>query len=418
MRRLLILLAFTASAAAEPAERAQLCIERGLLHQRTLHDRAQAAALYRSALRAPDATPRTSAEALWHMAANYSTRGSDRTGLLLLTKLQQDCPGVEPFARLAAAESIGISTEDIEVSNPRAGANIIDRIAAQDTLRLLEAAVKLKAAPAISAFTRRLRWHCDAMVFELSLAETTEPAREKRIREQQLASAEDWLEWAQHGETPALDDPVAAQIKDRSFLEDDPMLTRIFEARDAFTSALGNADASAASKAKEALQALVAPITQGPDDLLLVLAFRGELAGMSRAIALLEKNQPADALLAWEEARRTFHESGVGNSGFRLQEMESLPESLLPEIMGSLTFLELAITEIINYGEDGHGDALKALDTATVRLTACAEKCTEPKGSTRLGKMIRRLRDAADKLEHGDTDTADELMRTELYISP
>ena len=417
MRQFLSLLLFTVTVAAEPAGSAQLCIERGLLYQRHLHDSARAVALYREALTAPGHTPRTTAEALWHMSAAYGDQGSDRVSLLLLSKLQHDCPGVEPYAKLAAAESIGISTEDTEISTPREGPNAIDLISAQDTARLLEAAVQLKDEAAIHTLTQRLRWHCGAMVFELSLGETTEPAEERKDRERSLENCREWLNWAEHTTPPVLSNPICAEIKDREIMDHDPLLMSIFTARDAFTAAIAHTDATAAAKARDELRALVTPVTQGPEALLIVRGYTGEIAGMARAIALLEKQEAPAALLAWAETRRVFMECGAGASGFHLDDMEALPVALLPEVMGSLTFLESAITDILNDDADGIESAQASLATAIERLGLVAGKCPEPDGQKRLQKAIRRLRDAGEKLEQGDTAGADTIMRSELYIS-
>ena len=86
MRPFLCLLTLTTvTVSAEPAGSAQLLIERGLLQQRHLHHPAHALALFREALTAPDRTPRTTAEALWHMSSAYSRRGEDGVSLLLLS---------------------------------------------------------------------------------------------------------------------------------------------------------------------------------------------------------------------------------------------------------------------------------------------------------------------------------------------
>ena len=138
-------------------------------------------------------------------------------------------------------------------------------------------------------------------------------------------------------------------------------------------------------------------------------------SGAARAAALLEKGEPAGALLAWAETRRVFQDSGAANAGFQLNDPDSIPAELLPEIMGALTFLEWAIAGIIN---DEIEASQRELETCIARLTAIAGKCQAPDGKLRLEQTVRRLREAAGKLAQNDTDSADRLMRTELYISP
>jgi hypothetical protein len=284
----------------------------------------------------------------------------------------------------------------------------------------VEAAVKLKSATATAPLLERLQWHCEAMVFELSLAETTESAAERRQRETSLELCREWLEWTQQARAtgaPGLDDPIVAKIKDRAVLADDPLLARIFAARDAFTAALGAADGAAAKKALTSLRQLLTPVSGGPEDLLIVRSATGELAGAARALSLVEKGHAEAALLAWAETRRTVQDSGTGSSGFRLNDMEHLPADILPEIVGALTYVESAIAALLNDGEDGIDAAQHDLTTAIAQLSVVVDKCPDPAGKDHLRQTIRRLEEAGKKLEQGDTGAADSIMRSELYMS-
>jgi hypothetical protein len=406
------------------AESPEMRLEEGVLVFEGRNDLNHAKAIFREILTTENLPVRTGAEALWHMSEVYRRQGSDEACLLVLRKLGQLYPSAPPYTAAAAELAVELARDlgaDISVPNQA------DTLTSQDLVRLVCAALQLDDTREAALALTNLRELIESVMFELAIPIPDETA--ENVKERDVASADyhDYLEWVLQMTTALKEkptkelleltkQPVVARMESREEIDPADLNETLYRARDAITEALGAADGAAFTIAAQPLQELLQTLTEAPRDLAIVIALQGEANALKLVSGLVQEQKFKEALHAWREARLTFLNSGVAGQGMILQDGAAIPVALQPRVIAALMFVEDALLAVGM--DDNPRHATSSLLEAISRLQKLTTESTEEACTKRLERMIQRLREAIASIKAKELGRAQDLMRTEIYVTP
>ena len=400
----------------------ELLIETGVLAYEDRNDLNRAKAIFRKVLVNSKLPPRTGAEALWHMAEIYRRQGSDDTSLLVLRKLGQQFPSAPPYTAAAAETAVSLSRDlggDIQVPNQA------EHLVGQDLAHIARAALRLNDAVGARQALQELQDVHESILFELAISIPDESA--ETIKEREAASEEyhGFLEWNQQvlkglenesGTTILTRIPPPPSLLARSDMETEDFRSVLYAARDRLVDAVGLADANQVTAAADHLRSLLNPLTDGPKDMALAMVVQGELAAIQKVCSLTAEGNFPKALQVWREARLVYLNSGVAGDGLMLLDCESIPQAMRPDVIAALMYVESALFAIGMEDNIKHGIAELAQGIA--RLTKLIEATPDGPCRQRLELTRQRLREATASLKNKDTGRAQDLLQTEIYVTP
>ena len=392
-------------------------VESGLLSLRFELDTPRALSHFRRALASSESSPRLRAEAIWHMANTYAEQDAEDAAVLLLRTLARDYPTVEPFAARGSELLVELAGMALWTSDYPMPADAFDLVLLGDEARLFEAAVHLDESELARSALHRLRFGAEAIAFLTSLAPQGEEPEERDERNRLRQIFESSLAWIGEIEgdfrsvAGRLDERPFRRLKRRAGLEADDFSARLLAGRDAVTESIGSSDRANAVRAVAELCALIAPLAEGPDDMVITQSAEGELAGLGRVAQDLEQERFAEGLGAWAETRRLFLESGGATIAYDWPEDEDIPTDLVPRVMGALLFVDSAAAEL---GDEDVSRPLAETETAIEKIRALRGDCGDNAGRRRLDRCLENLREAAERMRGGDIEGAGERLDAEV----